>query len=205
MPGDILRGSTLRHHALPHRLEFGANFGVRRPLLRSPPIGREVPQLIEGHHILRIMAVGQADVLRERAALASSLEAPLGEDDEIVCPPQHVAHLLERLGHWDQLDVLVIGYRGLDKGVLDLLAEGGRTIRSLSLVNVDQGAGDEAAAKFLERVKVVSAVGEEPVTVVPMGFTDFVGSGQLDAYIARIPGGGLGDAVPSEEAPNFMI
>jgi hypothetical protein len=64
-----------------------------------------------------------------------ALSAPLGPGDEIVCPPDHVEFLRGRLRAFDGLNVLVIGYSGLDQEVLKLLSESKNWLRSLAVVS----------------------------------------------------------------------
>jgi hypothetical protein len=53
-----------------------------------------------------------------------ALSVPLGTEDELVCPDQHVNYLKDITGHYEPLDVLVIGYSGLDQEALNLLSWG---------------------------------------------------------------------------------
>lgn len=117
-----------------------------------------------------------------------ALSAPLGERDEIVCPQQHLEHLRTRLGHWETLDVLVIGYSGLDQEVLGLLREPGRPIRSLTVVNGSEGAGVDAAMKIQAAVSVeerFDGTGES-IECWDLGFDEFVRQGLLDTYVRKI-------------------
>jgi hypothetical protein len=60
-----------------------------------------------------------------------ALSVPLGAEDEIVCPESHVTAARERLGSANGINLLVIGYSGLDKEVLRLLRESGAKVQSL--------------------------------------------------------------------------
>jgi hypothetical protein len=75
-----------------------------------------------------------------------ALSVPVGEDDEIVCPPAHVEHLRERLGTADAIHLLIIGYSANDREVLNLLKESGSEIGSLLIVN-----RSEEACGYVER------------------------------------------------------
>jgi hypothetical protein len=120
------------------------------------------------------------------SAYYPALSAPLGEKDELVCPPNHLAHLTERLGDWDSPDVLVVGYSGLDEEVLNMLREPARPIRSLVVVNGTEGAGAAAARQIKAAVSVLSPPEGDGVTCVDSGFDKFVRSGNLDSYIETI-------------------
>lgn len=49
-----------------------------------------------------------------------ALALPLGKDDTIVCPPQHVDYLRTKLSESTELDLLVIGYSALDQRALEI-------------------------------------------------------------------------------------
>jgi hypothetical protein len=105
---------------------------------------------LDEHITLRLAA--EARGLRHEGADSSggggrlyypALSAPLGPGDELVCPPNHVAHLREKLRAYDGLHLLVIGYSGLDDEVLKLLRESENSLRSLTVVS----ESEEAAIK----------------------------------------------------------
>ena len=50
-----------------------------------------------------------------------ALAVPLGPEDELVCPSAHVSRAEQMLEQMDGLNLLVIGYSGLDREVLGLL------------------------------------------------------------------------------------
>jgi hypothetical protein len=110
-----------------------------------------------------------------------ALSAPLGPEDEVVCPNDHVEYLREVTGHWDPLDVLVIGYSGLDKNVLTHLSWGGRQIRSLTVVSESEIAASAAA----ERISAEVNVAPDSVVLLGAGFTGFAYN-LLGEYMSRI-------------------
>jgi hypothetical protein len=113
-----------------------------------------------------------------------ALSVPLGQvDDEVVCPPAHTDYLRETTGDPDLLDVLVIGYSGLDQGVLELLSWGGRPIKSLTVVSDNQENAMRAGANI--RAKVSVAPGGNEAAFVE-GFAEFARDGSLDRYIQQI-------------------
>jgi hypothetical protein len=79
-----------------------------------------------------------------------AIAMPLGpEHDSITCPPEHI----EALEAWlkaRELDVLVIGYSGLDTDVLGRVRDARPSIRSLCIVN----KGEEATMKTTEALQL---------------------------------------------------
>lgn len=80
-----------------------------------------------------------------------ALSVPLGSEDELVCPPTHVTFLREWLKKPDGLNLLVIGYSGLDQEVLNLLRESGNGVRSLCVINHDAEHGRVTAERIMEQ------------------------------------------------------
>jgi hypothetical protein len=115
-----------------------------------------------------------------------ALSVPLGTEDELVCPDQHVNYLKDITGHYEPLDVLVIGYSGLDQEALNLLSWGGRPIRSLWVISESESSAQATADRIAAKVNVVPAEGENPVTLVGTGFTSFAHASDLDDYIERL-------------------
>jgi hypothetical protein len=118
-----------------------------------------------------------------------ALSAPLGSDDDVTCPPEHVDRLKQVVGHRDWLHVLVIGYSGLDTAVLKLLASGERHVRSLSVVSETEQHAKETADRVESWMTVArpnAGVAMHPVTLWPQGFTAFTQGRDLDDYIALI-------------------
>jgi len=74
-----------------------------------------------------------------------ALAVPLGAEDELVCPPSHVSFLRKRLQAEDGLNLLVIGYSGLDTEVLKLLSESKNSIRRLLVVDPSEKHAKQAA------------------------------------------------------------
>ncbi len=115
-----------------------------------------------------------------------ALSAPLGEQDELVCPPEHIEYLKQITGHLDPLDVLVIGYSGLDRGVLDLLSWGGRPIRSLAVVSNSLDGAELTAERISARVQVSDIIFGAPPALFGDGFYAFVRDGELRLHVDEI-------------------
>ena len=115
-----------------------------------------------------------------------AVSAPLGAEDDLVCPQTHIDHLKNVTGHWDPLDVLVIGYSGLDRSVLELLAWGQRPIRSLSVVSDNDGNAEATIARIREVVEILPLLGDQRAVYWSGGFTEFTDANTLENYIAGI-------------------
>jgi hypothetical protein len=115
-----------------------------------------------------------------------ALSVPLGTEDELVCPDQHVNYIKDITGHYEPLDVLVIGYSGLDQEALNLMSWGGRPIRSLSIVSESEPTAQATADRITAKLNVVPAKGQNAVTLFETGFTNFAHGSDLDDYIERI-------------------
>src|ERR1044072_4331159 len=110
-----------------------------------------------------------------------ALSAPLGPQDDLVCPDPHLQYLRDRTGDPDPLDVLVIGYSGLDQSVLDAVAWGGRRMNSLTVVSGDPDSTREAASRIAPRLNIP----QQDVRMSTKGFAAFVQE-DLDSYVARL-------------------
>lgn len=109
-----------------------------------------------------------------------ALSVPVGGDLRLAnCPPEHVAALRELLRRAESIDLLVIGYSGLDTEALELL--GACSVRSLRLVI---GPNDEARP-ILDRFAKALSIACEPV-VSSAGFSTFAQRGELEGYFAGL-------------------
>ncbi len=111
-----------------------------------------------------------------------ALSVPLGPDDELNCPPDHVAFLIERLQATDGLDILTIGYSGLDSAVLDLLRKSGNSLRSLLVVN------HTTDHSFAAAENIAKALGSEASREMagPSGFHEFSQGDELASYLSKL-------------------
>jgi hypothetical protein len=110
-----------------------------------------------------------------------ALSAPLGEEDELVCPPEHVAFVRDRLREADALDLLVIGYSAYDKAVLHLIAETGREIRSLYVVSETPDAA-QAVGERIGHYVGVKVLADDVALGLGADFGDWVTTGQYRLY-----------------------
>jgi hypothetical protein len=104
----------------------------------------------------------------------------LGSEDELVCPPNHVDFVRQRLKSIDGLNLLVIGYSGLDQEVLRLFRESNNTVRSLLVINYEREHGEESARRIMEQFNG-EALGPGP-GVSNHDFDAWGQSSELDAY-----------------------
>jgi hypothetical protein len=113
-----------------------------------------------------------------------ALSIPVGEADELVCPSDHVQRLKEQLAAEEELNVLVLGYSGIDSEVLQLLREAGRPLRQLLAVN---GSVDASLAAVQRLSEATGGGGgfQEP-WIYDSGFTGFTHSGKLEEFITTI-------------------
>ena len=109
-----------------------------------------------------------------------ALSVPLGPEDGLSCPETHQDFLQERLRRIDLLNLLVIGYSGLDKSVLRLLRESGKELGRVKIVNGDTRLGYDSATNLAAGL-------EQPFDPAPVtfdgGFRDFMAGGELPAFL----------------------
>jgi hypothetical protein len=111
-----------------------------------------------------------------------ALSVPLGPEDELNCPPEHIEFATERLTAHDGINVLTVGYSGLDSGLLNLLRESGNSLRSLFVVNHHADAAFEAA----ERIAQALGGAAHPGMAYPGTFDNFAQSDSLDGFFAQL-------------------
>lgn len=111
------------------------------------------------------------------------LALPEGPEDDLVAPQKHIKFLEEALWSAHQIDLLVIGYSGLDDGVLTLLSRRKADVRRLTVVNTDF----DAATQVLERLESadISAVWPFPFKG---DFAQWADEGHLDSLVNRYDG-----------------
>jgi glutamyl-tRNA reductase len=102
----------------------------------------------------------------------------------LVCPPEHISAARERLSAAEALNLLVIGYSGLDQEVLRFLAESGRGVRSLLVANGTEEASAEAAERLASSCGATVRVREG--SIFAGGFADLVKSGKLREFVRTL-------------------
>jgi hypothetical protein len=139
-------------------------------------IGRDI--VLRNHDVL--------DDIRyeDRRLYYPALSVPLGSTDELVCPPHHVAHLERKLRELPALNLLVIGYSGLDQEVLRLLRDAGRPPTVLRVVNGDSERGALAAMAINQQFGSRGSYLEHQV--FDGGFSEFVADGHLSRFISEL-------------------
>lgn len=111
-----------------------------------------------------------------------ALSVPLGSADELVSPPAHVAFLKNWLDAQERLNVLVIGYSGLDQEVLRLLKASGSRLASLLVVNGSKERGVATLARFAQALGV--RISEEHA--FEGGFGVFVASPSMRDFFSLV-------------------
>lgn len=119
---------------------------------------------------------------REQKLYFPALAAPVGESDELVCPPEHVRFLRDRLAESQPMHLLMVGYSGIDHEVVRLIRESERGIKTLTIV--DQGK--EAAWGVANRLAEQGVTSAKTPVFACDGFDTWVRDGGLDAFIGEM-------------------
>lgn len=117
------------------------------------------------------------------AAFYPALSAPLGSEDELSCPPNHVEALCATLAEMGDLNVLVIGYSGLDQEVIRLFRESARSIKNILVANGSAESSAQAATKLMNAWGDDQAVGLEDPSAFNGGFHALVSEGRLGEFL----------------------
>ena len=92
---------------------------------------------------LDVIRGGPAHIARYPA-----LALPEGPDDRIVMPREHTECFVRRVHAAGTVDVLVIGYSGLDREVLGLLRHADPKVRRMTIVDRNLNAAEEVMQRF---------------------------------------------------------
>jgi hypothetical protein len=115
-----------------------------------------------------------------------ALSVPVGEQDELVCPDEHVDYLKTRLTNSSGgVDVVTIGYSGRDQEVLAIFEECKPPLRSLCVVDAKEDVAREVAGK-IELRTTRSRGGLATETIHGGGFTLAVVDGTLRNHLRTI-------------------
>lgn len=112
-----------------------------------------------------------------------ALSAPLGPGDELVCPPTHVDWLKQRLQAHDGLNLLVIGYSGLDEEVLKILRDSENSLRSLWVVSHNENAAMRTAGAITHAI----GMGGSQPQIFTEGFDSFAQGDSLNSVMGLLP------------------
>lgn len=77
-----------------------------------------------------------------------ALAAPEGPDDKLVLPHEHRKFFRRELRATQEIDILVVGYSGLDNEILKLIANAERKVRRMTVVSHDLATGEAVLARF---------------------------------------------------------
>lgn len=177
--GSVNWGRRVLNHSPPSPIEpTGVN--VVWELGDTIQVSSEIEHLLPHGHIAAMRWMGQ----RDGAFYYPALSVPLGAEDSLSCPPDHLDFLEARLAKLDALNLLIIGYSGLDKAVLNLLRDSGKELGQVRIVNGDVELGYAAANN------VMAGIGQtfDPAPPVTFGggFRDFIAGRDLDEFLAAI-------------------
>jgi len=86
-----------------------------------------------------------------------ALSTPFGSEDDLNCPREHIEFLCERFQAEDALDMLIIGYSGIDKALLRLLVESEARIRHVTVVDSNRDSAEAALSRVSEEIDIDSA------------------------------------------------
>lgn len=109
-----------------------------------------------------------------------ALSVPLGSPDEFACPEGHVSRLRDALRAQDQLDVLMLGYSGLDTEVLRLLADVSRPLGWVTAVGKDRADAQQTLDRLRDAVRTPVVGGMHAADET---FSEFVTGDGLRNYI----------------------
>lgn len=112
-----------------------------------------------------------------------ALSVPLGPVDGLSCPQSHQDSLRDRLSEMAELNLLVVGYSGLDQSVVRFLKASNRPLGKVRIVNGSQEYGLAAAdslAKGLEQSLDPGA------SVFAGGFRQFMASHEFDEFLESL-------------------
>lgn len=90
------------------------------------------------------------DPSSKQAKLFPALTVPVGEEDELVCPPNHLKHLDSLLQEAEELDLLILGYSAYDRTVIERIERSEKRIRSLFVVNYNEMTAIEVGQRLLQ-------------------------------------------------------
>jgi hypothetical protein len=160
--------------------------GLEEPYAAHPPLELEV-RIDRSDIYFKPISADLQNMRRtnvERAdmptlGLYPALSVPVGESDERVCPSYHVESLLKGLRSSNAIDLLVIGYSGVDTEVISLIEEAKTPVKSLTVVDLDQGAAESSR-------RLAGALGPINSYAYDKGFTEFAQGAGLEEFFGRL-------------------
>jgi hypothetical protein len=112
-----------------------------------------------------------------------ALAVPEGPDDVLVMPADHQEFLSGQLHSASEVDLLVIGYSGLDRAILDFISQAHRKVRHMTVVSQNAATAGEVFARFTE-------AGFSPVwhKLIDGDFASWSNDGGLDKLVNEYGG-----------------
>lgn len=114
------------------------------------------------------------------------LSVPLGEEDELACPSEHTAYLIDRMQLAQGLHLLVIGYSAIDREVLHLIGQTDTRIRTTAIINRDK----IAATEVYQRLDAQLRRDLGATFIYERSFNDFVQQDGWDRYLRHVRSNG---------------
>ena len=183
--GRPVEGEALHESRLPLRMSGAQTFAEAYARLEEDPqLGAEI--VVNSGDSLEEFRLGEVIQRTHVGALRQmfypALSVPLGSEDEIVCPEEHVEHARQQLQSGEGLNLLVVGYSGLDEEVLKLLASANRPVKTIRVVNGSTEASFNSVREF------AASLGFEPIIEMAFSgtFTDFAQGDGLHEYLAGL-------------------
>jgi len=179
--GSVNWGRRVLDLQAPRRLFINQEFDLLRVNEMFEDLDLQLDDQIELRHADGSLVSMRADAL---GAYYPALSVPLGAEDQLVCPSEHLSEARTRLKRPDGINLLVIGYSGLDREVLQLLGESGSSVRSMLVANGSYLAGAEAATRISQATGGGSAFQTD--WVLDGGFSELITSGRLAQYLGSL-------------------
>jgi hypothetical protein len=107
------------------------------------------------------------------------LSVPIGQDDELTCPEQHVEFLRDKLDQSQPIHLLLIGYSGNDREVLALIRASGRGIKTLTVVD----RGRDSAVDVIKRLAEYHGIAADDSVACTHDFNGWIESGGLTQFV----------------------
>lgn len=112
-----------------------------------------------------------------------ALAMPEGPDDQLVLPSRHVWFLEQGISGAHQIDLVVLGYSGLDTQLLGLLNKRRSDIRRMTIVNSDPQAAVAVSTRLQE-----AGVNAIWLDVFGGDFGEWIDDGHLDRLVEEYGG-----------------
>lgn len=159
----------------------------------DPPPGLELGDELEHHWSADLQQLrGQTDEnTGKRLNFYPALSVPLGPGVKTLnCPPEHLEWLAEGLRKRGAINLLSVGYSGMDTDVLDLIAGAGCDVKTALAVCSDGATAHESLNRIGHRLEFEVDVSHQ---IGSDGFAETVRSREFSGWLERV---GAGKPIP---------